>query len=300
MLYLFTAHIITHHSDDSINSLRGNLRNFISSHMPWIASVSHDILSRKGIKVEDYVNDLQDLSTPLDHLGLLIIARMYHRHFAVFMKDSVWLTRSNNSIENCAIYFAYNGGSSFLDTIEVEPVVNNNMDLFLQDMNETLDPLPIAARHTSPPHIYGDNDDDEQSTLYGPPVFPGNSPLYSSNDESTSSSKSPLLPSPLKQRKLDDNSIQSTSLSKSPSLPKPSKAGQRRLLQPGKSKPKPKVKPKKGKPRKPNLSRAARRAQANKALEKAQEAKKETIGKNQTCSNSSRKRQERHGIERQI
>ena len=90
-------------------------------------------------------------------------------------------------------------------------------------------PLPIAAHHTSPPHIYGDNDDDEQSTSYGPPVFPGNSLLYSSNDESTSSSKSPLLPSPPKQRKLDDNSIQSISSSKSPSLPKPSKAGQRRI-----------------------------------------------------------------------
>ena len=162
--------------------------------MPWIASVSHDVLSRKCIKVKDYVNDLQDLSTPLNQLGLLIITLMYHRHFAVFMKDSVWSTHSNNSIENCAIYFAYNGRSSFLDTIEVEPVVNDNMDLFLQDMNETLDPLPIAAHHTSPPHIYGDNNDDEQSTLYGPPVFPGNSPLYSSNDESTS----------LKQRKLDD------------------------------------------------------------------------------------------------
>ena len=212
--------------------------------MPWTASVSHDILSCKGIKVEDYVNDLQDLSTPLDQFGLLIIAQMYHRHFVVFMKDSVWSTHSNNSIENCAIYFAYNGRSSFLDTIEVEPVVNDNMDLFLHDMNETLDPLPIAACRTSPPHIYGDNDDDEQSTSYGPPVFLGNSPLYSSNDESTSSSKSPLLP-------------------------KPSKVGQRRLLQPGKSKPKHKVKPRKGKPRKPNLSRAARRAQANKALEKA-------------------------------
>ena len=183
MPYLFTAHIITHHSDDSINSLQGNLWNFIGSHMPWIASVGQDIISCKGIKVEDYVNDLSDLLTPLDQLGLLIIARMYHRHFAVFMKDSVWSTCRDNSIENCAIYFAYNSGSSFLDTKEVEPVVNDNMELFLQDMNETLDPIPIAARHTSPPHIYGNNNDDGESTSYGPPVFPGNSPLYSSNDE---------------------------------------------------------------------------------------------------------------------
>ena len=150
--------------------------------MPWIASVDQAILSHKGIKVEDYVNDLQELSTPIDQLGLLIITWMYHRHFAVFMKDGVWSTRRDNSTENCAIYFAYNGGSLFLDTMEVEPCVNDNMDLFLQDINETLDPLPIAARCTSPPNIYGNSNEDRESTSYGPPVFPGNSPLYSSHD----------------------------------------------------------------------------------------------------------------------
>ena len=43
--------------------------------MPWIASVSHDILSHKGIKVEDYVNDLQDLSTPLE-----VTVRSFNHH----------------------------------------------------------------------------------------------------------------------------------------------------------------------------------------------------------------------------
>ena len=47
------------------------------------------------------------------------------------MKDAVSSTHRDKSIENCAIYFAYNGGSSFLNTVEVELVVNDNMDLFL-------------------------------------------------------------------------------------------------------------------------------------------------------------------------
>ena len=166
------------------------------------------------------------------------------------MKDSVWLTCRENSIENCAIYFAYNGGSSFLDSVEVEPVViDDHMDLFLQDMKDTLEPVQPAAYGTSPPHIYGDNYDDGESTSYGPPVFPGNSPPYSTNDESTSSGESPLLPSPLKQRKLDDNSKESTSSSKSPLLPRPSQLGQSRLQKPGKSKPKV---PSNCKPRKSN------------------------------------------------
>ena len=114
--------------------------------MTWIASVQENILSRKGIKIEDYVNDLQELATPIDQLGLLLIAGMYHRHFAVFMKDGVWSTRANNSIENCAIYFTYNGGSSFLDTVEIEPVItDDNVDVFLDDMKDTLEPVLPAA-----------------------------------------------------------------------------------------------------------------------------------------------------------
>ena len=201
--HLFTAHIITHHSEDNINSIRTNLTKFIGSHMGWISSVGETILRKKGIKVEDYVNDLQDLSTPIDQLGLLIIARMYHRHFAVFMKDYVWSTCCDNSIENCAIYFAYNGGCSFLDTVEVEPIVNadDNLDVFVEDMKANLESeeKPHGAGHTSPPHNFqhssnselSSSDDEQESTSYGLPVFPGNTASESTSyPKSTSSPKS--------------------------------------------------------------------------------------------------------------
>ena len=179
--------------------------------MTCIASVREDLLNRKGLKIEDYVNNLQELATPIDQLGLLIIALMYHRHFAVFMKDGVLSTHANNSIDNCAIYFAYNSGSSFLNTVEVEPVVtDDNVDAFLEDMKDTLEPVLPAAHRISPPHIYGDNYDDGESISYGPPVFPGNSPLYSTHDESTLSGESNLLPSPSKQRQLSYSTQEST------------------------------------------------------------------------------------------
>ena len=217
--------------------------------------MGQEILSWKGIKAEDYVNDLQDLSTAIDQLGLLIIAWMYHRHFVVFMKDYVWSTQKNNSIENCAIYFAYNGGSSFLDTMEVEPIVNDdNVDLFVDDMMGTLEKLPYAACQTSPPHIYDDNNGSEESTLYEPPVLPGNSPLYAvpssklplENKESTLSGESTLLPSPSKQRRLNQ--------SEPPGNRMPNASSN-------------------CKQRQSNKNKAARKAQAAKALEKARAAK---------------------------
>ena len=232
--------------------------------MGWISSVGETILARKGIKVEDYVNDLQDLSTPIDQLGLLIIARMYHRHFAVFMKDYVWSTRRDNSIENCAIYFAYNGGCTFLDTVEVEPTVNadDNLDLFVEDMKANLEceEQPHGAGCTSPPRNFKHSSDSEvssdeqESTSYGPPVFPGESAL-SGNTASQSTSYP-----------------KSTSSPKSTSYTECSPSKRSRLDKP---KSKPHSKPKPAKPLKASkANKAAKRAKAVEALEKARAAKR--------------------------
>ena len=73
-----TAHIITHYSSESLSDVRHNLNKFISGHMQWIQCVGAEILAKKKLKIEDYCNDLSEMVTPIDQLGLLIIAHMYH------------------------------------------------------------------------------------------------------------------------------------------------------------------------------------------------------------------------------
>ena len=85
--------------------------------MKWIAKVGTNILKKKGINIYDYVNDLVDLAIPLDQLGLLILARTYHRHITVFCKDYVWTTRSDNAMRDCTAYLVYKGGVNFIDSV---------------------------------------------------------------------------------------------------------------------------------------------------------------------------------------
>ena len=84
--------------------------------MAWIVKVGGPILKKKGENIYDYVNALVELDIPLDQLGLLILARTYHRHVAVFCKDYMWSTRSNNSPRDCTAYLVYKGGVEFIDS----------------------------------------------------------------------------------------------------------------------------------------------------------------------------------------
>ena len=180
-----TVHIITHHSGESLSGVRKNLKTFINGHMSWISSVGGMILGKKKIKIEDYCNDLQEMVTPIDQLGLLILGRMYHRHFTVFLKDSVWSTRRDNGTANSTIYFAYHGGTSFSDTVEDPDAADKLPGSASEDNIEVLNETPLnlsgppAARRTSPPRLFhsestslSESDDEQNNKQSG--LFDGN------------------------------------------------------------------------------------------------------------------------------
>ena len=94
------------------------ISTFVSDtdHVEWITSVGEKFLKRKNLPVSKYIDNLQRPDVPLDQLGLLIYARMYHQHFAIILKGTIWSTKSDNSIEGCDLVFAYCGGIEFSDT----------------------------------------------------------------------------------------------------------------------------------------------------------------------------------------
>ena len=61
-------------------------------------TVGSKILGKKKIDLDDYCENMYTMATPVDQLGLLILAHMYHRHFCVFLRNGVWTTRRNNSM----------------------------------------------------------------------------------------------------------------------------------------------------------------------------------------------------------
>ena len=109
-------HILSHYKGNSVSALCKYLKTFLSKHINWVASVGHDVLSKKRLAVEDYANDLSEGEIPLDPLGLLCIARNWHIHICVFLKNGIWTTRRDNKLENVSIYLLYTGGFTFFDT----------------------------------------------------------------------------------------------------------------------------------------------------------------------------------------
>ena len=114
------------------------------SHRAWITQVGGKILAKKKLDLDKYLSNFYLCLTPVDQLSLLILAHLYQRHFAVFLKNGVWTTRKNNSMENCKIYFVYKGGYLFSDTVQTD---------IPSPLNLSLEESPKAVAHTSPPPI---------------------------------------------------------------------------------------------------------------------------------------------------
>ena len=60
----------------------------------------------------------------MDELALLCIARLWHRHFAVIMKDYVWTTGIGIPIDDCCVVFAYCGGLLLRDTVKLADLMH--------------------------------------------------------------------------------------------------------------------------------------------------------------------------------
>ena len=83
-----------------------------------MVNVAFGFLHRKGLTVTEYTRNIVMNNVPMDEFGILLLARMFHRHFAVVMRDYVWTTGVGITVEDCTIVFAFYGDLNFLDTCE--------------------------------------------------------------------------------------------------------------------------------------------------------------------------------------
>ena len=112
-----TVHIIAYHQKiKSHLEVYKHLQNWVPGHLYWIQHVSREMLTETSLKVEEFANNIISPKVPMDELGLLIIARMYHTHFGVVLKDRVWYTTDDNSSKCSKFLLVYQGRVSFSDT----------------------------------------------------------------------------------------------------------------------------------------------------------------------------------------
>ena len=113
-----TVHIIAHHRKlQNHTDIYKHLTDWIPSHMCWICDVSKEFLGEQGLWPEDFANNMISPKIPVDKLGLLVIARMYHTHFGVILKDRSWTTTGDNSTKYCKFFLMHQGSVSFTYTV---------------------------------------------------------------------------------------------------------------------------------------------------------------------------------------
>ena len=73
-------------------------------------------MQAKKLHVEDYANDITSGLVPFDELAILVVARMYHIHIGVVLRDRVWYTSSAEKPDEIAFHLLFHGGVHYLDS----------------------------------------------------------------------------------------------------------------------------------------------------------------------------------------
>ena len=65
----------------------------MDTHINFVEKVGSIILQHKGLSMENYISMMSQIGQPLDEIGIVLVARMYHIHVAIIQDDMFWTTR---------------------------------------------------------------------------------------------------------------------------------------------------------------------------------------------------------------
>ena len=84
--------------------------------MDWVQKVTSNLLEKKNRTFENFLSQWLHGSFPLDEAGILIIARAYKIHIAVFFNDHYWISHVGNDLNKYKVFLVYCGNLVFLDS----------------------------------------------------------------------------------------------------------------------------------------------------------------------------------------
>ena len=128
-----------------IRKIRGYLRAFLREHQDWVLEVGGDFLAKKGLDFNTWSTSIVGNYMPLDELGLLCLARLWHHHFAVILKDFIWTTGIGIALEDCCVVFAYCGGFLLRDTVEIKSLMHLPLYQTLYGTTDQENALDLSA-----------------------------------------------------------------------------------------------------------------------------------------------------------
>ena len=90
-----------------------HLKIFIAGHRDWIVKIGTNILVKKGLDVDTYMDNMTKPSFKFDEIALLCYARMYHRHIFIMMEGRFWTSHQDNDVNKCHLRYASLGNLQF-------------------------------------------------------------------------------------------------------------------------------------------------------------------------------------------
>ena len=84
--------------------------------MEWVQKVTSNLLEKKNRKFENFLAEWLHGSFPLNEAGILIIARAYKIHVAVFLNNHYWITHAENDLNKCKVFLVYRGNLVFVNS----------------------------------------------------------------------------------------------------------------------------------------------------------------------------------------
>ena len=93
-----------------------DLESWTDKHKEWVKTVTASYLDTKKIKLQRFLGEWLHPQFPLSMPGILIIARAYKVHIAIFFNDSYWTTMSKTNFMKVSVFLLYRGGLNFEDS----------------------------------------------------------------------------------------------------------------------------------------------------------------------------------------
>ena len=92
------------------------MQPWVDSHIDWVRKLTKHFLDVRKRKFDDFIIEWLHSSFPLNEAGILIMARAYKIHVAVFFNDSYWSTCADKDLNKCKVFLLYRGSLVFEDT----------------------------------------------------------------------------------------------------------------------------------------------------------------------------------------
>ena len=81
-----------------------------------IEDISKDILLKKELTVDDYLETMCQKAVPIDEICILILAWMYHLQLCILFKNHYWCALNGADVSMSKIVLIFHGKLGFSDT----------------------------------------------------------------------------------------------------------------------------------------------------------------------------------------